>query len=124
MAASSEPEDPWVKKTLLSLGMFTIPSRDLMLALNNCFVFPDGGGVRGYSSLLILEALMKEIAIIERQDQPGAVNSVYPLTRRPRTPLHLRESKNRNITVYGRLASSHYFPCHYFDYVAGSSTGG
>ncbi|OCL14592.1 FabD/lysophospholipase-like protein, partial [Glonium stellatum] len=48
----------------------------------------DGGGIRAYSSLLILHNLMKEVAALEHEE------------------------------------TTEFLPCHYFDYVAGTSTGG
>lgn len=54
----------------------------------------DGGGIKGYSSLLILEELMKRISFWEDK-----------LNR-------------KNISVEKLL------PCHYFDYIWGTSTGG
>ncbi|KAL9053862.1 MAG: hypothetical protein Q9162_004509 [Coniocarpon cinnabarinum] len=56
----------------------------------------DGGGIRGYSSLLMIRALMHEIAIWERRLQPG---------------LTLPDEKDL-------------LPCHYFDFMYGTSTGG
>jgi hypothetical protein len=55
----------------------------------------DGGGIRGYSSLLIMERLMDEIGRIK---SPTETDDHYGSTR-------LR-------------------PCHYFDYMFGTSTGG
>lgn len=54
----------------------------------------DGGGIRGYSSLLILSALMERIAFWEKD-------------------LHGRQ-----------VNADHLLPCHYFDYIWGTSTGG
>ena len=54
----------------------------------------DGGGIRGYSSLLILEQLMMRVAAWEK-----IIN-------------------NRDTKVEDLL------PCHYFDYMWGTSTGG
>ncbi|KAF8533535.1 acyl transferase/acyl hydrolase/lysophospholipase [Trichophaea hybrida] len=69
------------------------------LALKQHVLTLDGGGIRGYSSLIILQELMEKIARLERIDVAIDVNgnaADHPL------PL----------------------PCHYFDYIFGSSTGG
>jgi len=61
----------------------------------------DGGGIRGYSSLLILKALMREIAAEENR-QEARLN--------PDSVKHFDENE--------------LLPCHYFDYLYGTSTGG
>ncbi|OCK91990.1 uncharacterized protein K441DRAFT_463573, partial [Cenococcum geophilum 1.58] len=53
----------------------------------------DGGGVRGYASLLMLRKLMAFVAELEMK---LAGNSLW----------------------------TGYLPCHYFDYIFGTSTGG
>ena len=71
---------------------------------------PDGGGIRGYASLLILQELMREILVIEHElddlddsrDDSGSHSVAHRLYRDNELPL----------------------PCHYFSYVFGTSTGG
>lgn len=58
----------------------------------------DGGGIRGYSSLLILSALMSQISTWERKLSPDAEPSTFD--------------------------ESNLLPCHYLDYMYGTSTGG
>jgi hypothetical protein len=62
----------------------------------------DGGGIRGYSSLLILQRLMKEVAVwenyFEQLEKPAGQRQVF------------REDQLR--------------PCLYFDFMYGTSTGG
>ncbi|KAI0384264.1 acyl transferase/acyl hydrolase/lysophospholipase [Hypomontagnella monticulosa] len=80
-------QSPWAKKTVLSF---------------------DGGGIRGYSSLLILENLIAKIKEIETE---------------------ISKSEIRSSADYPWMATNIYtpdtfLPCHYFDYIAGTSTGG
>ncbi|KAF7672578.1 hypothetical protein GT037_009609 [Alternaria burnsii] len=65
-----------------------------------CLLTLDGGGVKSYSSILIIEALMEEIVACE---------NLFEL----------------EFTHYPRTFSASYFrPCHYFHKVYGTSTGG
>jgi hypothetical protein len=64
----------------------------------------DGGGIRGYSSLLIIQRLMHEIAKAERQIQ------------KEEGPVEGGEQREFN--------EDELLPCHYFDYMYGTSTGG
>lgn len=78
-----EEDDAWARKTILSI---------------------DDGGIRGYSSLLLLQALMNEIKKIELSEKPvfsSSIGSPYVDTL-------------EGCTLYR--------PCHYFDYIAGSGS--
>ncbi|KAL8799034.1 MAG: hypothetical protein Q9182_006187 [Xanthomendoza sp. 2 TL-2023] len=92
--ATVDEDSPWAKKYILSL---------------------DGGGVRGYSSLLILKSLMDVIANLEKQDNPSAGTSAF-------SPLIDLTSLYADPMMKGLQDT--YRPCHYFDYIAGSSSGG
>ncbi|KAL2150734.1 hypothetical protein VTH82DRAFT_7297 [Thermothelomyces myriococcoides] len=72
----------------------------------------DGGGIRGYSSLIVLRALMREIERIEKSSNPPAAASAHT----DRIP---REQIPDDVFREGQ-----YLPCHYFDYIAGTSVGG
>lgn len=61
----------------------------------------DGGGIKGYSTLLILQRVMQEVSIIEEElmKERGVVNQ--------EELDHLKDK-----------------PCMYFDFIVGASTGG
>ena len=91
----------------------------------------DGGGIRGYSALLILQELMRVIGRIEEAYKPGpskadgpAKSSYHPLSPSLRTATDSRPPSGHNEPDHPRTETSPWLPCHYFDYVAGTSTGG
>ena len=92
---NDDEEDAWSKKTILSL---------------------DGGGVRGLSSLLILRELMEKIGEVEIRASPDAKSSAY-------SPL-VDCLPDGGGARPGAKSILDYFPCHYFDYIGGASTGG
>ncbi|KAF1983568.1 FabD/lysophospholipase-like protein [Aulographum hederae CBS 113979] len=63
----------------------------------------DGGGIRGYSSLIILRRLMHEISVWERKFE----EEEQPVEAERRT-----------------FDEDDLLPCHYFDFMYGTSTGG
>jgi hypothetical protein len=69
-------------------------------------VFADGGSTRAISALMILEALMRKIEELERWKD---------------RELGLEEEAR--LTSYAEGEDSP-LPCHYFDYIVGSSSGG
>ena len=88
--------------------------------------------MKGYSSLLILKALMKRIQFHEKELYPNdrANRSAYPLQHRirkpPRSPSTgtsplLANEENKSTESE---ADSCFLPAHYFDYIGGTSTGG
>ena len=85
----------------------------------------DGGGIRGYSALLLIRALMRAIGELERAWPEGPADSSYhPLSAiisaaTDSTSLNCRLAVDPTVTD-----TSPWLPCHYFDYMAGTSTGG
>lgn len=82
--------------------------------------FVDGGGIRGLSSLYILEALMEQI---EREETSHARQHSYDpsdfiIPRRP------PNAGGEGFDFETSEPSYRFLPCHYFDYIAGTSTGG
>lgn len=93
-------------KTSPDLSIKTTPwAKTLILTL-------DGGGIRGYSSLIILRALLTEIATIEQTLEPHAQSSAHT------------ERIDSDTIPDHVLRKGQYLPCHYFDYIAGTSVGG
>ena len=97
-------------------------------------VVTDGGGIRGYGSLLILRALMEEVGIEERRIDPAIKSSFSPCMYKP-TKIGFGTPYSENIDSFeanivagtdpsGLSSDSLFLPCHYFDCGAGTSTGG
>ena len=97
-------------------------------------VITDGGGIRGYGSLLMLQALMEKIATEERRIDPAIESSFSPCIYKPTrvgfsTPFtengeSFEASPVTETNPKGLSDDSLFLPCHYFDYAAGTSTGG
>ena len=139
MFAERMPEMSWcLTLAIYDLSRLPLPcpllhcrSRNLIMKGANWFV--DGGGIRGYSALLILQELMRAIGKIEsayacgphKADGP-AKSSYHPLTPLPSAPGMATniKPKAKNGHEPAETDSSPWLPCHYFDYVAGTSTGG
>ncbi|MCJ1273979.1 hypothetical protein MMC21_001772 [Puttea exsequens] len=94
--ATIDEDSPWSKMSLLSL---------------------DGGGVRGLSTLLILKELMTLVGKHEQDLDENATSSAY-------SPLIDPSPDDLHPTGYSLKPSTQYLPCHYFDYIGGTSTGG
>ena len=77
----------------------------------------DGGGIRGYSTLTILQALMDEISEIERADIPKPTSSICASAPRPLKDELCAGSKPASTPICERL------PLYYFDYIGGTGSG-
>ncbi|KAK4618340.1 hypothetical protein CLAFUW4_12552 [Fulvia fulva] len=91
--SDTHANSPWARKVILSL---------------------DGGGVRGYASLLILRELMRRLEVLERQeskDESQQSNSDY-----------LWNSGSED--GHTQDGAREFRPHHYFDYCVGTSNGG
>lgn len=132
--------DPWTSRIILSLGRCRVMHHQNLLTLI------DGGGIRGFSTLLILKQLMEYIGHEEKRLSPSAQSSAFPYmlstakvhsfipqTPSPRYSIRSNASRQSNLlkstspTILSSLGTSEaspYLPCHYFDYIAGTSTGG
>lgn len=71
---------------------------DLELVALDLFFKPDGGGIRGYWSLLVLQSLMRKIEEIE--DGHGTVSSFDPC-QKPRVTSQLSDGM-----------ATHFLPFH------------
>ena len=77
----------------------------------------DDGGTKNYASLLLLKALMEEIATLE---QGTATSSADPLPLEPGN----RRRQNAAIPEERGGLAARFLPCHYFDYITGAGFGG
>lgn len=95
-----------------------------IMGADHLTVVVDGGGIRGYSALLILRALMRAIGKLESHDpEDPAVSSFHPLN--PASSVATDgESVSSKKSASETTDTSPWLPCHYFDYAAGTSTGG
>lgn len=102
-------EDPWDKQCVLSL---------------------DGGGIRGYSSLIILRELMEKVRIIETRDlsdKEKESHSSYDPHKYMPCVQNVEATSTDAVNIEKKAScgrSCRYIPAHYFDYVGGTSTGG
>lgn len=89
-----------------------------VLSIEKFVLSIDGGGIRGYSSLVILQALMEEVGKIERARNPKATSSIFSSVLGP------LDDEICAAPTPNAMPKSEYWPCHYFDYIAGTGTGG
>ena len=95
----------------------------------------DGGGIRGFSSLLILRRLMEYIEEMEVNGYGGAETGADTQWKAADSSYHPHPWEDPATEAGDTCGSSaagkqtvtitsRYLPCHYFDYVGGTSTGG
>ena len=123
-------KEEWTKQAVISFGMCTRSA--LKLDLTKL----DGGGIRGYGSLLILKELMEKIGRIEKALDPSVESSFSPCDYRPTRSMSpeakagsARSFPSESDAIIATSSrdlpdSSLFLPCHYFTYAAGTSTGG
>jgi len=112
----------WEKKVVLSCGMLTPLQIKLLFIMTSCV---GGGGPRGLYQLYLLKALMDrvefyELSLDEKNHATSSTDS--PLLRfrlDPTDPTDRVQQRSRVPIVDGI-----YLPCHYFDYIGGTSVGG
>ena len=145
-AVQSLPSDvsPWDGKNLLSLGK---PWERAQLLHRLAYELgTDGGGIRGYWSLLVLERLMAYIGEEEERmhdEAEGTEERSHAENESGNTyssfhPLLYPESLSQYTIICGKGSNNasdrmhalrklpparRYLPCHYFDLICGSSTG-
>lgn len=128
---ASTPTEAWEKLNLLSLGRLV--STTLLEALLTSQLL-DGGGIRGIWTLMTLERLMEYIGDEEeRLEDPNAdghstCSSFLPfdyLGNFSHIPPEEKQRSKRDShgSCCRILQSRRYLPCHYFDFICGSSTG-
>lgn len=121
----SEPKENGPKRAATGDTLESLPFDETSVWDQKSILSLDGGGIRGYSSLLILRALMKAIGEIERKwPSDPAESSFHPLEPPSEDSDALHRYPRINISHIERNATSPWLPCHYFDYMAGTSTGG
>lgn len=125
MAHGTRRNDHWRKRNLLSLGMSSCPLTRPSFADS----FSDGGGIRGYWTLLVLKRLMELIYHEEKKQAQAAptgqtlFHSFWP-QKYPEHVSQLPEEDENDDGYKTNPASRMFLPCHYFDFICGSSTGG
>lgn len=130
-----QTDNEWAISNLLSLGKVFILVRGGHSTVSPNLFRADGGGIRGYWSLLALQTLMQYIAEEEKNFDDGndeeIIHSFHP-HQWPNNVSHIPMSDERRRVERARdpdekcrtmLEARRFLPCHYFDHICGSSTG-
>lgn len=106
----------------------------LRCRLTGSLMVPDGGGIRGYGSLLMLSELMSKIAECEKElDRTDVINGEPVANGRSLSESSFSPCEYPPIEVNGKIVARNpdsldddqlYLPCHYFTFIGGTSTGG
>lgn len=114
-------------------------AREVEDAWHPCILTLDGGGIRGYSSLMILKALMHEVWLWEQrleEEEAGESGKSSPRSgKHSDDPSEAVEQGAGPGTLHLDRVAAHgskrkafieeeLLPCHYFDFMYGTSTGG
>jgi hypothetical protein len=116
-------------------------ARDVEDAWDACILTLDGGGIRGYSSLIILKALMHGIWLWEEKLEKEDLEQSLRRSSRKDSGTNTREGRTRSggadtpttlgdepmafsATSRKVFEENELLPCHYFDFMYGTSTGG
>ena len=91
--------------------------RDLERVANHII---DGGGIRGLSTLFILRRLMEEIQHLEDADEVEKESKQAAEDRREAAERNQKATEASEPPLGKALPK----PCHYFDLMVGTSTGG
>lgn len=68
---------------------------------------------------------MRVIGTLESNHSDGAADSSFhPLTPAPNIATDTASMSSKTLCDSPKTDSSSWLPCHYFDYIAGTSTGG